>query len=242
MVDAGCAVRLRRRLGGRAAARTTCQARVEALVARARRRGAGRLPRPPEPVARRGQLGVAVRAAPGRSTARCARWVPAPATRPPRCWSPSFDTARRARPASTSTACWTRPRTWCGRSSPGCRSMDRASIVQGYAGVYSSLPAARRARGRALRRPGPRDPARGRRGRLVGGQEDMIIDVAIRLAQGARRRGRLTDHRRPAPDRARARTRHALTQPRPFQDSRDPSGDPRPFQRSRMTLAVARAR
>ena len=43
---------------------------------------------------------------------------------------------------------------------------DRTAIVQGWAGVYSSLPAARRARGRALRRAGARDPAARRRARL----------------------------------------------------------------------------
>src|SRR5665811_1237705 len=61
--------------------------------------------------------------------------------------------------------------------------MDRASIMQGYAGVYSSfLLHAERAAERygvpaheILRRVGEAG--------YVGGQEDMIIDIAIQLAQ-----------------------------------------------------------
>jgi 4-hydroxy 2-oxovalerate aldolase len=61
--------------------------------------------------------------------------------------------------------------------------MDRASVVQGYAGVYSSfLLHAQRAAGRygvpaheILQRVGQAG--------YVGGQEDMIIDIALRLAE-----------------------------------------------------------
>lgn len=61
--------------------------------------------------------------------------------------------------------------------------MDRASVVQGYAGVYSSfLLHAQRAAERygvaaheILQRVGEAG--------YVGGQEDMIIDVAIQLQQ-----------------------------------------------------------
>ncbi len=65
---------------------------------------------------------------------------------------------------------------------PRWPSMDRNAIVQGYAGVYSSfLLHAERA---ALRYDVPAYEILTRVGELgyVGGQEDMIIDVAIELA------------------------------------------------------------
>jgi 4-hydroxy 2-oxovalerate aldolase len=63
--------------------------------------------------------------------------------------------------------------------------MDRSSIVQGYAGVYSSfLLHAERASERygvpahaILERVGEAG--------YVGGQEDMIIDIALQLTHGA---------------------------------------------------------
>jgi 4-hydroxy 2-oxovalerate aldolase len=64
--------------------------------------------------------------------------------------------------------------------------MDRASIMQGYAGVYSSFLIHAE---RAAERYGV--PAWqileeiGKAG-YVGGQEDMIVDVAVQLASGAR--------------------------------------------------------
>jgi 4-hydroxy 2-oxovalerate aldolase len=61
--------------------------------------------------------------------------------------------------------------------------MDRNAIVQGWAGVYSSfLLHAERA---AERYKVPAHHILKRCGELayVGGQEDMIIDVAIQLAQ-----------------------------------------------------------
>jgi 4-hydroxy 2-oxovalerate aldolase len=64
--------------------------------------------------------------------------------------------------------------------------MDRASIVQGYAGVYSSfLLHAERA---AARYDVPAHQILQRVGEAgyVGGQEDMIIDVALQLAQERR--------------------------------------------------------
>ncbi len=66
---------------------------------------------------------------------------------------------------------------------PRWPSMDRNAIVQGYAGVYSSfLLHAERA---ALRYGVAAHDILARVGELgyVGGQEDMIIDVAIQLAQ-----------------------------------------------------------
>ena len=61
--------------------------------------------------------------------------------------------------------------------------MDRSSVVQGYAGVYSSfLLHAQRA---ALRYGVPAHEILQRVGQAgyVGGQEDMIIDIALRLAE-----------------------------------------------------------
>ena len=58
--------------------------------------------------------------------------------------------AGRRHRASTCWACSTRPRTSCGRTCSRWPKMDRNAIVQGWAGVYSIVPAARRARGRAL--------------------------------------------------------------------------------------------
>jgi hypothetical protein len=64
--------------------------------------------------------------------------------------------------------------------------MDRNAIVQGWAGVYSSfLLHAERAADR-YKVPAHEILARcGERG-LVGGQEDMIIDVALDPGGGAR--------------------------------------------------------
>ena len=61
--------------------------------------------------------------------------------------------------------------------------MDRSSVVQGYAGVYSSfLLHAQRA---AQRYGVPAHVILQRVGEAgyVGGQEDMIIDVALQLQQ-----------------------------------------------------------
>lgn len=65
--------------------------------------------------------------------------------------------------------------------------MDRASIMQGYAGVYSSfLIHAERAAER-YRVPAHRILEEVGKAGYVGGQEDMIVDVAVRLADtGAR--------------------------------------------------------
>jgi 4-hydroxy 2-oxovalerate aldolase len=71
---------------------------------------------------------------------------------------------------------------------PRWPSMDRNAIVQGWAGVYSSfLLHAERA---AARYGIPAHEILTRVGELgyVGGQEDMIIDVAIELAAGKKER------------------------------------------------------
>ncbi len=66
---------------------------------------------------------------------------------------------------------------------PRWPKMDRSAIVQGWAGVYSSfLLHAERA---AERYGVPAHEILQQAGELgyVGGQEDMIIDIAVRLAQ-----------------------------------------------------------
>ena len=66
---------------------------------------------------------------------------------------------------------------------PRLPSMDRASIVQGYAGVYSSF--LRHAERASARYGVPAHEILQRVGEAgyVGGQEDMIIDIAIELSK-----------------------------------------------------------
>ena len=166
-----------------------------------RRRGPGRLPRPPEPVLRRGQLGAGAtrRRPPDRRLAvRAGRGRGQLADRGAR---RRRSTGSASTPASTSAGCSPRPRTsstrTCAVAVDGPQR-DRA----GLGGRLLDLPAARRARRRALRRPRARDPAAAAASSgYVGGQEDMIIDVAIELAEasGARRRSGAVRarHRRP---------------------------------------------
>ena len=82
-----------------------------------------------------------------------------------------------------SAASSTRPRRWFGRSCRRWPKADRTAIVQGWAGVYSSFllhaeHAAERygvAAHEILQRAGEAG--------YVGGQEDMLIDIALQLAQ-----------------------------------------------------------
>ena len=69
--------------------------------------------------------------------------------------------------------------------------MDRTAIVQGWAGVYSSFLL--HAEHAAERYGVPAHEILQRVGELgyVGGQEDMIIDVALQLARERDGRGRL---------------------------------------------------
>jgi 4-hydroxy 2-oxovalerate aldolase len=66
---------------------------------------------------------------------------------------------------------------------PALPWMDRSSVVQGYAGVYSSflLHAQRAARRYGV--PAHEILQRVGEAGYVGGQEDMIIDIALRLAE-----------------------------------------------------------
>ena len=182
MVDAGCQCAVRHRLGGRAAHGRRPRA-VRGARRGGRRRGAGRLPRPPEPVASAWPTRCSrTRSASARSTARCARSARARATRPPRC-SP---------PCSTGSACDTGvdvdgpARRGRGRRppvpQPAGRRWTATRSCRAGPGVYSSfLLHAERA---AERYGVPAHEILRRCGELgyVGGQEDMIIDVAIQLA------------------------------------------------------------
>ena len=137
----GLPVRRTHRLGGRAAACDDAQARFEALVARGRRRGLGRLPRPPEPVA----SASPTRCSPHEVGARqidgslCALGRGLGQLARPRCW-PRCSTGSASTPASTSIGAarrgrGRRPARTCTR----WPKMDRNAIVQGWAGVYSSF-------------------------------------------------------------------------------------------------------
>ena len=158
MVDAGAQCVYVRRLRRARWYSATPRNGSQALVAEIGTRRPGRLPRPPEPLPRRGQLGARrSRTAPCRSTARCAPSARARATPPPRS-SPRRSTSWASTPALTSAPRSRRPRRSSGRSCPGCRGRtapDHAGLRRGLL----ELPAARRARSGALRRPGARDPA-----------------------------------------------------------------------------------
>ena len=105
------------------------------------------------------------RPAPARSTARSARSAPAPATRRPRCSRrPSSGSGIRTGvdlgQVLAAAEDVVRP------FIPRLPWMDRAVDHPGLRRGLLELPAARRARRRAVRRTGARDPAAGRRGRL----------------------------------------------------------------------------
>ena len=124
-----------------------------------------------------------------RSTARCARSAPGPATRPTEVLAATFDRLG-IRTGVDVQACSPRAEEVVRPIIPRLPWMDRSSIVQGYAGVYSLLPAARRS-GRPSGTACPRTTILQRVGEAgyVGGQEDMIIDVALELLreqEGAR--------------------------------------------------------
>src|SRR3954469_7289014 len=61
--------------------------------------------------------------------------------------------------------------------------MDRASIVQGYAGVYSSFLLHAERAGKRYGVPTHEILQRVGEAGYVGGQEDMIIDVALQLVE-----------------------------------------------------------
>ena len=160
------------------------QERVQAVRRRDRRRGAGRLPRPPEP--RRSASPTRCwpsGPAPGRSTARCCALGAGAGNSPDRGAGRGVrpdrrpDRHRRLRGRST------RPRRSCGRSSRGCRAWTASSIIRATPGVYSCfLLHAERA---AERYGVPAHEILQRVGEAgyVGGQEDMIIDIALQLAE-----------------------------------------------------------
>jgi 4-hydroxy 2-oxovalerate aldolase len=61
--------------------------------------------------------------------------------------------------------------------------MDRSSIVQGYAGVYSSFLLHAERAGARYNVPAHEILQRVGAAGYVGGQEDMIIDIALQIAQ-----------------------------------------------------------
>jgi 4-hydroxy 2-oxovalerate aldolase len=61
--------------------------------------------------------------------------------------------------------------------------MDRSSIVQGYAGVYSSFLLHAERAGARYNVPAHEILQRVGEAGYVGGQEDMIIDIALQIAE-----------------------------------------------------------
>lgn len=66
-------------------------------------------------------------------------------------------------------------------------TMDRNSVIMGYAGVYSSFLLHAERAGRRYGVPPHKILEEVGRRRYVGGQEDMLIDIAIAMASGAAR-------------------------------------------------------
>ena len=176
-VDSAGALRARRRAGaGRGDGR------------RGRRAGAGRVPRPPEPVAGRGQLGAGLqqrRPADRRRAVRAGRRRGQLADRGAR---------RDVRPAGhrhrrrRRRACSPRPRRWSSRS---CRAGRRWTATRSCRATRGSTPASCCTPSAPPSATASRPTTSWRKvGELgyVGGQEDMIIDVAIELAEEKGRR------------------------------------------------------
>ena len=155
--------------------------RVGGARRRARQRRAGRLPRSREPRARRRQLDPRH---PGRRdpdrrldpSLRRRRRATRRARRSPPCATSSAS-------APASTCCDVRRRRGGRAAGDGRRVRPRPPVADhGLRRRVLVVPQARVSCRRAVRGVGRRHPPRMRRARLVGGQEDEIIDIAVGLA------------------------------------------------------------
>ena len=149
------------------------QARIEALVDEVGDEAAGRLPRPPEPVARRRQLVLAVQAGARQIDGSLCALGAGAGNSPTEVLAATFDQLGVETGVDVGGVLDAAEEV-VAPFLPRCRSTDRTAIVQGYAGVYSSfllhaeraaerfgVPAheilQRARRGRLRRRPGGHD-------------------------------------------------------------------------------------
>ncbi len=180
MVDAGCqcvyvvdsagALIMEQTADRVAAARRRDRRRGRPSASTATRTSASASPTPSSPPA----------PAPPRSTARSAASAPAPATRRSRRSSASA-TSSAGRPASTSSQIVDASEDVIKPAMPEECQLDRMTLMMGYAGVYSSFL---KHAGNAADRYGVSGAKilleAGRR-KLIGGQEDQLIDIALML-------------------------------------------------------------
>ena len=188
-------LRLRRRLGRRACCPATCGARVAALREALRTSEVGfHAPQQPGAGRRQHARGDRGRRDPDRRLA-CAAWARAPATRPLEVLAAVLDTLGLQ---TTGVDLYKHDGRRRGRRAADHAARRRSSTARrsssATAGVYSSFLLHAERAARAVRRDAARHPAASwAAARIVGGQEDMIVDVAVELARkqgkGPRRPG-----------------------------------------------------
>ena len=82
----------------------------------------------------------------------------------------------------------TPPKTSCAPAMPAECQLDRNALIMGYSGVYSSFLKHADTPGASVRRPGaPRCCIEAGQRKLIGGQEDQLIEIAVGLAAKASR-------------------------------------------------------